>query len=224
MKKSLLALAVVSAIAAAPAMADDGVSTNFSLTTNYKYRGQDQTDNKPAIQGGFDYSLGGFYIGNWNSSIGFTDAGIEMDVYAGYKGEFGSVGYDVGILQYVYPGASDANTTELYGGLSFGMFSAKYSHTVSKRYFGLDKGRNTGYLDLGASFPVSDALTLEAHVGFTNIDSDADAKDYTDFKLGASFDLGSGFTLGGHVVGANKRSFYGDINKTRFILTLTKSM
>lgn len=223
MKKSLLALALASAFAAGPVLAD-GVATNFSLTTNYKYRGQDQTENKPAIQGGFDYAMGGFYVGNWNSSISFAN-GIEMDVYGGYKGDLGGgLGFDVGLLQYIYPGLSDANTTEIYGGLTYGMFLAKYSHTVSKRYFGIDEGRNTGYLDLSANMEVAKGLTLNAHLGFTNMTSDSGAKDYTDFKLGATYDLGSGFALGGHVVGANKRGFYGDINKTRLILTLTKTM
>ena len=53
----------------------------------------------PALQGGFDWSQNGFYLGNWNSNIGFTNAGIEMDFYGGYKGEIAKdLGYDVGIL------------------------------------------------------------------------------------------------------------------------------
>jgi uncharacterized protein (TIGR02001 family) len=221
-RKTLLALALASSCVAAPALAE-GVATNFSLTTNYKFRGQDQTDNKPAIQGGFDYSVGGFYVGNWNSSISFAN-GIEMDVYGGYKGEIGGLGYDVGVLQYVYPGLSDANTTEIYGGLSIGPFGAKYSHTVSKEYFGVPNGRNTGYLSLTAGYEVITGLTLDGAVGFSRFRSSTGLEDYYDYKLGATYELGSGFSLGGHVVGANKKDFYGDINKTRFILTLTKAM
>ena len=48
----------------------------MALTSNYKFRGQDQDTSKnkgfkPAIQGGFDYAFGesGLYIGNWNSSV-----------------------------------------------------------------------------------------------------------------------------------------------------------
>src|SRR5450830_735029 len=69
--------------AAAPAPAPAPLLTgNISLTSNYKFRGQDQDmlgkNNfaktkavKPAIQGGFDYAFGesGFYVGNWNSSV-----------------------------------------------------------------------------------------------------------------------------------------------------------
>ncbi|MGP1682505.1 MAG: TorF family putative porin, partial [Giesbergeria sp.] len=67
----LLATAVVAAF---PLLASAQLTGNVSLTTNYKFRGQDQDTSKvkavkPAIQGGFDYAFGesGFYVGNWNS-------------------------------------------------------------------------------------------------------------------------------------------------------------
>src|SRR5687768_11616302 len=147
MKKTLLALAALATFAGA-VQAD--LTANVSLTTKYKYRGQDQSDIEkdvvPAIQGGFDYSLGGFYLGNWNSSIGFAH-GTEVDVYGGYKGTAGSIGYDVGVLQYWYPGTgvSSLNTTEIYGAVSFNILTAKYSHTVSDEYFAIPGGRGTGY-------------------------------------------------------------------------------
>lgn len=214
------------------------LSANVSLTTNYKFRGQDQGENKPAIQGGFDYAKDGFYIGNWNSSIGFTNAGIEMDFYGGYKGEFSpGLSYDVGILQYYYPQRNrtvNFNTTEIYGGIGFGPASLKYFHTVSKDYFGfgfgsgVDSGRNTGYLDLSANVAIAPSLTLNGHVGYTRFASDLrnnlSIPNYYDYKVGVTYDLGSGFAVAGAVVGANKRGYFGDINKTRFIATLTKAL
>jgi pimeloyl-ACP methyl ester carboxylesterase len=51
---------------------------------------------------------------------------------------------------------------------------------------------------------------------------------YTDYKLGATYDLspvaGSGVSIAAAVVGATKKNFYGDIHKTRFIVTLSKSL
>lgn len=238
MKKSLAALSVLSAFVAAPAFAEDGPSANVSMTTNYKFRGQDQTGNKPAIQGGFDYALGNFYVGVWNSSINFAN-GIETDVYGGYKGDLGrGIGYDVGVMQYLYPGDSEAKTTELYGGVSYGIFSAKYSHTVSKDYFNLsgpaDKGRGTGYLFLAANFDVAPKLTGNVSVGRTNlksyINSTENIPDFVDYRVGMTYDLGKGFALGGHVTGATKKNneaFIVDdkqINKTRFILSVSKAM
>ncbi len=252
MNKSILFLAIASTFGAAVHAEEPAASfpltANISLTSNYKYRGQDQGNNKPAVQGGFDWSAGGFYLGNWNSSIGFTNTGLEMDFYGGYKGEIAKdVGFDIGILQYYYAqknrnanGVPDFNTTELYGAVSFGPATLKYSHTVSNDYFGWGSvgatrtysGRNTGYLDLAANFPVTGELTINTHVGYTRFAKDlrdnALVPNYYDYKVGVTYDLskvaGSGVSISGAVVGANKKDFYGDINKVRFIATLTKTL
>lgn len=234
MKKLFIALAA-GLVVAGPALAD-GLSANLSLTSKYKYRGQDQSDPEkaalPAVQGGFDYAVGSFYLGNWNSSIGFAD-GTEMDFYGGLKGDLGGgMGYDVGLLHYYYPGRigsdGDLDTTELYAGVSFGPATLKYSHTVSSKYFGIEDGRGTGYLDLSANFDMGSGIVINAHVGFTNLPSDAKRatglENYADYKLGATYDLGNGLSLGGAVVGATKKDVWGDINKSRFVLTLTKAM
>ncbi len=68
------------------------LSANVTLASQYRYRGLMQTNNKPAIQGGFDFAhASGFYLGNWNSSISWLNDGnsevsapVEMDFYGGY--------------------------------------------------------------------------------------------------------------------------------------------
>jgi uncharacterized protein (TIGR02001 family) len=256
--------------AAAPA---PNLTGNVSITTNYKFRGQDQDmlgkndfaktkGFKPAIQGGLDYAFGdsGFYIGNWNSSVNWLKGNsIEMDVYGGYKFKAGPVDMDVGALSYIYPGNSTGNTTELYLGATyanetFGSFTAKYSHTVSKDYFGYAgykagsglKGTNTGYLNLAYSKEIVPKVTLKAAIGYTNMSSDIRSlgyKSYVDYNIGASYDFGNGLSLTGSVQGANKKSSYLVVanpgvdlgfgtfgqttyspNKARFILTLTKTL
>lgn len=229
MKRALVVLALATLGAAAHA---DGLTANVSLTSKYKFRGQDQSDAtdavRPAIQGGFDYALGGLYVGTWASSIGFA-TGTEVDVYGGYKGDLGSgLGYDVGYLRYQYPGGKVGNTNEIYGALSFAFATLKYSHTVSGDYFGIAESENTGYLDLSANYELVKGLTINAHVGYTNFTKDAKnaagVPDYTDYKVGATYDFGSGLSLSGAMVGANKKDFYGDANKSRLIITLTKAM
>lgn len=232
MKKSVLAFTALALFAGAAA-ADDGLSANLTLATKYKYRGQDQSDPQkdvvPAIQGGFDYTVGGIYLGNWNSSIGFAN-GTEMDFYGGYKGEASGIGYDVGLLTYYYPGtgSSPLNTTEIYGALSYSIVTLKYSHTVSNKYFGIVEGQGTGYLDLSANYEISKGLTLNAHIGLTRLPGDAKnltgLVNYTDYKLGATYDLGKGLSVSGAYVGATKKDVWGDINKGRVIVALTKAL
>ena len=227
---------------AAPLWAQAQLSGNVAVTTDYKFRGQDQDASrnkavKPALQGGFDYAFGdsGFYVGNWNSSVDWLPGNsIEMDFYGGYKFKAAEVDWDVGALTYVYPGNGHGNTTEIYGAGSYGPFTAKYSHTVSEDYFGWAgakagsglKGRNTGYLQFSYSQEVMPKLTLKASVGYTHFSSDirnTGVPNYIDYSVGGAYDIGDGFSLAAAVAGANKKSFFGDVNKTRLILTLAKT-
>ena len=239
-----LAVALVAAIAAAvPVLASAQLSGNLALTTNYKFRGQDQdahksTAVKPAIQGGFDYAFGesGWYVGNWNSSVNWLPSNsIEMDFYGGYKFKAGAFDMDLGGLLYAYPGNASGNTTELYGAATWGPLTAKYSHTVSQDYFGWAgakggsglRGRNTGYLSFAVAQEVAPNTTLKASVGFTRFASDikdTGAPNYMDYSVGGAYDFGGGLSLAAAIAGANKKSFFGDVNKPRLLLTLTKTL
>ena len=248
MKSTLVKTLAVVAVAALPALASAQLTANVSLTTNYKFRGQDQDvigkngsikDKavKPALQGGFDYAHeSGFYIGNWNSSVNWLAGNsLESDIYGGSKFKAGEVDLDVGLLTYIYPGNSLGNTTEAYAGATFGPLSAKYSHTLSEDYFGWAgtslgsglKGRNTGYLNLAFAQEVAPKLTFKASVGFTRFASDIKdngVPNYMDYSVGGAYDLGEGFSLGANVVGANKRGFFGPVNKNRLIVSITKTL
>jgi len=246
MKSTPAKVLAVAALAALPMLASAQLSANVSLTSNYKFRGQDQDQArtktfKPAIQGGFDYAFGntGFYAGNWNSSVDWLSGNsIESDFYGGYKFSSGALGFDVGALAYLYPGNNLGNTTELYGAVSYGPFTAKYSHTVSDGYFGIgkttDDGKGTGYWNLAYAQEVAKGVTLKASVGYTNfkgVINAAGVPDYTDYSVGAAYDFGSGVSLSGAVVGANKKGSYvyavdpsKSINKSAFIVTLTKTL
>ena len=239
---SLKALGVALA-AAMPLMASAQLSGNLSLTSNYKYRGQDQDVSKvkafkPAVQGGLDYAFGesGWYVGNWNSSVDWLPGNsIEMDLYGGYKFKAGEFDLDLGALTYLYPGNTSGNTTELYGAATWGPLTAKYSHTVSKDYFGWAgakagsgrKGTNTGYLAFSFAQEVAPSVTLKASVGFTRFASDikdTGVPNYMDYSLGAAYDFGGGLSLGAAVVGANKKAYFGPANKSRLLVTLTKTL
>ena len=234
---------VVALAAALPVLASAQLSGNIALTSNYKFRGQDQdthksTAVKPAIQGGFDYAFGesGWYVGNWNSSVNWLPSNsIEMDFYGGYKFKAGDIDMDLGGLLYAYPGNSSGNTTELYGAATWGPLTAKYSHTVSQDYFGWAgakggsglRGRNTGYLSFAVAQEVAPNTTLKASVGFTRFASDikdTGVPNYMDYSVGGAYDFGGGLSLAAAIAGANKKSFFGDVNKPRLLLTLTKTL
>ena len=230
-------------MAALPLLANAQLTGNIALTSNYKFRGQDQDmlgnnrlakDDafKPAVQGGFDYSFAdtGFYVGNWNSSVNWLPGNsIEMDIYGGYKFKAGPLDMDLGALTYQYPGNTAGNTTELYGAASYtdetlGGLTFKYSHTVSRDYFnyagakagsGLD-GRNTGYFNLAYSRAITQQISLKAAVGYTRMSEDIRSlgyKSYVDFNLGGAYDLGGGLSLAAAVQGANRSAAYATLSE-----------
>lgn len=213
MKKSILSLATVMAAATLPGAAYAQLAFNAGAVTDYRYRGISQTRLKPAIQGGVDYAAGPFYIGVWASSIKWIkdaggDAPAEIDVYAGYKGELvkDSLSYDVGVLTYQYPGhklSVSPVTTELYGALTFGPATVKYSHSVTN-LFGFSDSKNSGYLDATASFDVGGGIMLAPHIGYQKVSGNSDFS-YTDFSLGVSKDFS------GLVVSAT--AVYADVKK-----------
>ncbi|MBL8332493.1 MAG: hypothetical protein JNM08_05290 [Rubrivivax sp.] len=203
MKKSLLSLAVALAATSLPTVALADLSFNVGAVSDYRYRGISQSRLKPALQGGVDWSAGGFYLGAWGSTIKWIkDANaastnkVEIDLYGGYKGEIvkDSLSYDVGVLNYQYPGhkagaAGFASpvTTEIYGALTFGPATLKYSHSVTN-LFGFSDSKNSGYLDLSASFDVGGGVMVAPHVGYQKVSGNSDFS-YTDVSVAVSKDF-----------------------------------
>lgn len=205
---------------------------NVGLYSQYVFRGLAQTDEDPAIQGGFDYShASGLYIGTWASNVSWlrdngsyrSGGSAEIDIYGGYRTTLGPVGIDVGYLKYWYPGSQtagfiDADTDELYAAASWKWFTLKYSHSLGDT-FGVRDADGTYYLDFSASVPVGETgLTLGAHYGIQEYKgtdsalpggcSDNDAcYSYKDWKISATYDLGK---LGSKLTGATFGVAYTD--------------
>lgn len=221
MNKTLLgALAPVLAAAAmtsVPTAARADLSFNVGGVSEYRYRGITQTRFKPALQGGADYTAGGFYVGTWASTIKWIkDAGgkadAEIDIYAGFKGDIvkDSLTFDVGVLTYQYPRhrlAISPVTTEVYGAVSFGPASLKYSHSITN-LFGFADSKNSGYVDLSASFDVGNGIVVAPHIGYQKVAHNGDYS-YTDASVGVSKDF-NGLVPSLTLVGTNTKHVGGN--------------
>jgi uncharacterized protein (TIGR02001 family) len=223
MNKSLVSLAVALLVSAAPSLsfAEDApaaspLTFNVSVTSDYRYRGISQTRLKPALQGGADFAgPNGLYVGTWLSTIKWIkdfggDSNVEWDLYGGWKGEVSpGLTLDVGLLSYVYSSNKlnpSANTTELYGALSFGPATVKYSHSVTN-LFGFVDSKNSGYLEASAGFDIGSGITLTPHLGYQHVSHGSDFS-YTDYSLAISKDF-SGWVPSLAIVGADTKSIAG---------------
>ncbi len=208
--KSKIALAALALTAGSAAFAQ--VAYNVGAVSEYRYRGLSQTNGDPAIQGGADYAhSSGFYLGAWASNISWIkdngyDGNVELDLYGGYKGTLGPVGYDVGYLRYEYvgnklkdkgAGFANANTDEAYVAGTYGPFTLKYSYAFSN-LFGTADSKGSTYTDLSATFDLGKGFTLIPHVGFQDFKSNNgaanDLYDYTDYAVTLAKDFGGGYT------------------------------
>ncbi len=247
-KKSLLSLAVAS-IVAAPLMANaEGfgtISANVALTTDYKFRGLSQTDNKGAIQGGFDWAHdSGAYAGVWASNVDFdgeTNSGrsfsenLEVDTYLGFKNDIGDtgIGYDVGYLRYNYNDdkKSDYGTNEWYIAGSYSFFNIGYKY--SSNWYGSSEESN--YIHAGFDYDLPYEIALSATVGKSfgdayktdNLVKDAE---YVDYSIGISKDF-YGLNFGLAYVGndlsnseCNALAYQSNQCDEKFVLTVSKAL
>jgi uncharacterized protein (TIGR02001 family) len=166
--KKLLKLLCISVILTTASF--DGiakVTANVAASSNYFWRGQTQTQDASAMSGGIDYSNdAGFYAGSWLSNVDFGNkTSYELDLYAGFTGTQGEIGYDVGYIYYAYPDSSGSSDFgELYGALSWQWLSLKASYLTNAQ-----KDQSTEedmlYLELGASFIILPNTALAFHIG-----------------------------------------------------------
>ena len=211
--RSLLATAMLAVSSAALAE----LSANIAATSNYVWRGVSQTDDQAAVQGGIDWSPdnSGFYAGSWASNVDFGststttsdgnnnfttetdhDTGFELDLYAGYAGELGEFGYDVGAIGYVYTSSAGANFWELAASGSWRFITIGYNYTVDGE---ADSSTDAFveddyyyYLSLGTALPQGFGVSATAgHYEFENVsgynhyqlDITKDAGDFGEFTL-----------------------------------------
>lgn len=210
--KSILVLATAlvgtAAMAQTAAAAPEStLSFNVGVVSDYRFRSVAQTSFKPALQGGVDFAhASGAYIGAWASNVswikdyvGATDGTTEVDVYLGYKGAISKdLAFDIGVITYQYPGNTadqvlvNANTTEVYGALTYGIATVKYSQSTGN-FIANPNSSGSAYLELAATFDLGGGFSLTPHVGRQTIPNNSTG-DYTDFSLALGKDFGGGLT------------------------------
>jgi uncharacterized protein (TIGR02001 family) len=222
------------------------ISYNIGAVSDYRYRGISQTKMKPAVQGGVDYAQGPFYAGTWLSTISWVKdsmkiyneanpetpvsekgAPVEWDLYGGTKGDIikDSLTYDVGVLAYVYLGQkfhdigmSNPDTGEVYGALTYGVFTGKVSISATP-LFGVPKSKGSQYYDLSANFDLGSGFSLVPHVGYQNVTgsfSKANNVSYSDYSVTLGKDFGKGLSASLQVVATDADKIWYSTSASKF--------
>lgn len=154
------------------------------------------------------------------TSVGSSN--LEVDLFGGYKGSVTKdITFDVGALHYWYPGnkfnnlsnfngwsTPKADTTEIYGALTYGPVTAKYSHSLGN-LFGNADSSSSGYLDLAATFDLGNGWSVAPHIGRQRVTGNPSPTfsngvySYTDYSLAVNKDFSNGLVLTATAVGTN---------------------
>ena len=131
----------------------------LTLTSNYVFRGDSQTNGKAAVQANYQISQkqdAGLYAGFFASNV---SRGAEIDLFGGYKfalGKKNKVIIDLGAVEYLY-------TDENFAPISHEFYvGAEYELSHLKYYFGENEAR---YIDLGIGFYSLGDLETLLHFG-----------------------------------------------------------
>ena len=215
---------------------DYTVAGNVAVASDYMFRGITQTWGRAAIQGGGDLTTkSGFAAGFWASSISersYPGGAMELDLYGSYGANFNDDwSWHVGLYGYVYPSADldqakppyasrSFSTLEANGALSWKWLTLKYSRSLTD-YFAIDTeqgydgdSRGTGYLQLDASLPLSDAWNLSLHAAHTDIParlvttSGSLDPSYSDFGATLKYQFSTHWSASIGATYATNKSFY----------------
>lgn len=224
-KQLLLATCLTSTLGSTVFAAEEEVvspiSANITITNDYVWRGKTQSDDKKAIQGGFDWDAGnGFALGIWGSNL---KDGSEFDYYGSYSGELDNgIGYEVGYITYRY--SKDAvnnrlNFDESYVSGSYGDFGLSYYKGSGKKdlkvgnYIEGSYGTSINDIDVSLTFgKYSEAVS-------------GDSSDYKMYglSLGKSYE-GLDFSLSFTKVNDSDNSAaYNTLNEKNTVLSISKS-
>lgn len=205
---------------AAPAAAQEKAATfgtfsaNVALTSEYFFRGLSQTDDAPAIQGGFDWEAEvakpvALYLGVWGSNVDFNEgagvdgATVEIDFYGGLKGKFGNSGvtWDAGFIYYAYPGAASNLNYDFWElqaavGYDFGVAAVTASINYSPDNFGESGDAYYPKLAVDVPIPTVKGLSLSGYIAKQYIEKEVvfGTADYVEWNFGVTYNV-AGFDL-----------------------------
>ena len=202
--KSIKTLALVTGLLAISGVSQAQFSSTWTAVSDYDFRGVSQSATDPALQGSADYAFGdsGFSVGAWASNVDWSPAEeeIELDLYFNYTGKINDTfAWTGGATWYDYPDGDDLDGyAEVYVGFNAGKFSMK-------QWFADDYvagGQSAMYTEANYTEPMTDALSLALHVGYSWGDFWDDLEPQYDYAVQLNWTAGH-FTIFGKITGTD---------------------
>jgi uncharacterized protein (TIGR02001 family) len=192
-----------------------GISTTYGPgTPGLGNAGADAPESdKATLQWGVDWTHpSGVYLGYWASQINYSyerlgesyrdrsiadfqhHKSVENDLYGGYNGKLGELGYTVGLTGYHYINGKYADALETKLELAYGAFSAS-AQTLLKDVVWGNKGDT--YWALGYSQPLPYDIKLNATLGWFTYHREGRFLGSSDTLAGTRCAAGTSFVVSG---------------------------
>lgn len=157
------------------------IAFGVTFTSDFVSRGISQTMGDPAVQGYAELSYGLFYAGVWASNVDFGGGanGVEFDLYAGIRPEFGKFAFDFGYVHYLYTNNAAGDFGEIYAKVDY---SATDILTLSGAVF-YAPSPDAVYAEGGVALALPHNLELSAAIGHTWVSGG----DYLNWNAGISW-------------------------------------
>ncbi|MFJ3054991.1 TorF family putative porin [Herbaspirillum sp. NPDC087042] len=228
MRATLIALFVAAACTGSSAHAE-AVPTeessfrlggNFSLVSDYMFRGISVSDRKPAVQGGIDLThRNGSYLSLWASSVSDApynkSSGQEIDILLGHRFALPQDWtLETGLALYYFPGAQARSATgdgqiirydtqELKLAVTRAIYNLTMWTALNHYWSGIDYDNNfnkastrgSTYVEVNANPPLSESLTLNLHAGRQIVRHFSNGN-FNDYRIGLTLD-GASFNYPG---------------------------
>jgi uncharacterized protein (TIGR02001 family) len=195
-----------------------GATTTYGNGAPLGNAGADAPESDHAtLQWGADYvHSNGFYAGYWASLINYSykqlgesysdrtitnfqkDKSVENDLYAGYTGSVGDIGYTLGGTYYVYLNgkASDALETKL--GLNYGPVALTAQTLLSDTVWG---NQGDTYWSAVYTLALPYSITATANLGYYTYKKEGKYLGTTDTLTGTACAAGEAFVVNGCFAG-----------------------
>ena len=171
------------------------VSGSLSVVSDYRFRGESLSDEKPAAQLNVAYDHpSGWYAGAFGSTIQLANQSnrhLQTLAYVGYARRAASgLSWDIGADYSAFSGADDYNYEEVYSGIVSDNVSGRIYYAPD--YFG--QGSGTVYAELNGTRRFGNRLRWLGHVGVLRRNSSGTATDGSgryrfDVQTGVGIDL-----------------------------------
>lgn len=188
------------------------LTTEVSLLSNYLYRGESLSSNKPALQATVDYEhSSGIELGTFISS-GDSKMPLEIDLYTSYDMPINDhTEFQIKLTAYLYPYKKSDNSLDTELGIQWYASTVQYSYDfiLDQHYTDLIYNQEitsdiSGHLRAGLLYRKN---TSKAHGG-SDMDKSKDKNIY-DIELGLNYTINNKSYISGMLV-------YQEVDKSNF--------